>query len=171
MRSGMILVLGATGTVGRRVVAQLRAAGEPVRAVSRHPSVAPPGGVEVVVADLADPASLTPHLRDVRAVFLVWPFTSTELTARLAPEVIQVLAAPPRRIVYLSAEPAADDPGSFWAIVEQHIGNAGVPWTFLRSTGFAKTTLLWAPQIRAGDVVRWPYGQAARSLSGQTGSR
>jgi uncharacterized protein YbjT (DUF2867 family) len=23
---------------------------------------------------------------------------------------------------------------------------------------------LWAPQIRAGDVVRWPYGQAARSL-------
>jgi uncharacterized protein YbjT (DUF2867 family) len=118
----MILVLGATGTVGRRVVAQLRAAGEPVRAVSRHPSVAPPGGVEVVVADLADPASLTPHLRDVRAVFLVWPFASTELTARLAPEVIQVLAAPPRRIVYLSAEPAADDPGSFWAIVEQHIG-------------------------------------------------
>jgi uncharacterized protein YbjT (DUF2867 family) len=29
---------------------------------------------------------------------------------------------------------------------------------------FAKNTLLWADQIRTADVVRWPYGAAARSL-------
>jgi uncharacterized protein YbjT (DUF2867 family) len=160
----MILVTGATGTVGRQVVAQLRAAGQPVRAVARHPPSAPPGEVEVVAADLADPERLAPHLRDVQGVFLVWPFTSAELTARLAPQVIRVLATRPRRIVYLSAAAAGEDPGSFWAIVEHHIRQAGVPWTFLRPTGFAKNTLMWAPQIRSGDVVRWPYGQAARSL-------
>ncbi len=75
-----------------------------------------------------------------------------------------MLAARPRRIVYISAQPAADDPGSFWAIVEQSIRRSGAPWTFLRSAGFAKNTLMWAPQIRSGDVVRWPFGQAARSL-------
>jgi uncharacterized protein YbjT (DUF2867 family) len=87
-----------------------------------------------------------------------------ESTARLAPQVIEVLATSLRRIVYLSAAAAADDPGSFWALVERHVRRAGVPWTFLRPTGLARNTLLWAPQIRSGDVVRWPYARAARSL-------
>jgi uncharacterized protein YbjT (DUF2867 family) len=161
----MILVTGATGTVGRRLVAQLHTEGEVVRAVTHTPPAVPfPAGVEVVTADLADPPSLAPHLRGVQAVFLVWPFTSPHLTTRLAPQVIEALTAQSRRIVYLSAAAAADDPGSFWARVEQAIVRSGVPWTFLRPTGFAKNTLLWAPQIQAGDVVRWPYGQAVRAL-------
>ncbi len=161
----MILVTGATGSVGREVVSQLGKLGSPVRAVTRHPGAAMlPDGVETVPGDLADPASIAPHVRDADAVFLVWPFTSAELTAKLAPQVVEVLAAAPRRIVYLSAQPAADDPGSFWAIVEQSIRRSGADWTFLRPSGFAKNTLIWAPQIKSGDVVRWPYGQAARSL-------
>jgi uncharacterized protein YbjT (DUF2867 family) len=161
----MILVTGATGIVGRRLVAQLHAEGEFVRAVTRTPPTAPfPDGVEVVTADLADPPSLASHLREVHAVFLVWPFTAPDLTARLAPQVVAAFAAQPRRVVYLSAAAAADDPGSFWARVEQAIARSEVPWTFLRPTGFAKNTLLWAPQIQAGDVVRWPYGQAVRAL-------
>jgi uncharacterized protein YbjT (DUF2867 family) len=161
----MILVIGATGAVGRRVVSQLRARGEPVRAVARDPSSAALGdGVEVVAADLSDPASLVPHVRGVRAIFLVWPFTSPELTAQLAPRVIEVLAAPTRHLVYVSAASAADQPASFWAIVERAIAQADVVWTFLRPTGLAKNALIWAPQISSGDVVRWPYGRAARSL-------
>ena len=39
-----------------------------------------------------------------------------------------------------------------------------MPWTFLRAGGFAANTLIWAPQIHAGDAVRWPYAQAGRSL-------
>jgi uncharacterized protein YbjT (DUF2867 family) len=66
--------------------------------------------------------------------------------------------------VYLSAQPAGERPGSFWALVEQAIADSGVPWTFLRPTGFASNTLMWADQIRSGDVVRWPFGAAARSL-------
>jgi uncharacterized protein YbjT (DUF2867 family) len=161
----MILVIGATGTVGRQVVSQLRAQGELVRGVTRDPSTARlPDGVDVVMADFGDATSLEPILHDVQAVFLVWPFTSPDLTAQLAPQVVEALTAQPRHIVYLSAEAAADRPGSFWAIVEQTIVQSGASWTFLRSTGFAKNTLMWAPQIRSGDVVRWPYGQAARSL-------
>ncbi|OSC70402.1 hydroxylase, partial [Streptomyces sp. BF-3] len=51
-----ILVTGATGTVGRRVVEQLLERGEQVRALTRDPERAEfPAGVEVVGGDLTDP--------------------------------------------------------------------------------------------------------------------
>jgi uncharacterized protein YbjT (DUF2867 family) len=154
----MIVVTGGTGRVGGQVAAQLRERDLPVRVVSRRP-----GGPEVVHADLADPASLEPHLRDAEALFLVWPFTSAEVTAGLAAEVAAIAARHVARVVYLSAQ-AAERPGSFWALTERAIEDSGVSWTFLRPTGFASNTLLWADQIRSGDVVRWPFGAAARSL-------
>ncbi len=161
----MILVTGATGTVGRQVVTQLIERGAPVRAVTRDPASAGlPAGAEVVRADLADPASLEPHLAGVDAVFLVWPLTSPEQAASLGSQVVEVLTRYVSRIVYLSAQAAAGRPGSSWATIERLIENSGAAWTFLRPTGFAANTLMWADQIRDQGVVRWPYGAAARSL-------
>jgi uncharacterized protein YbjT (DUF2867 family) len=161
----VIVVTGATGTVGRQVVLQLSERGAPVRAVTRDPgSAAMPAGVEVVRADLSDPASLEPHLAGADSVFLVWPFTSPEQAADQGSQVVQVLARHVPRIVYLSAQAAAGRPGSFWATIERLIEQSGAAWTFLRPTGFAANTLMWAEQIRSSGVVRWPYGAAARSL-------
>ena len=78
-RGGVVLVTGATGGLGRRVVARLLAKGEAVRAVARDPAKAatmleglpkgPGGSLEVVFADLAQPATLPATLGDrVRAV-------------------------------------------------------------------------------------------------------
>jgi uncharacterized protein YbjT (DUF2867 family) len=161
----MIVVVGGTGRVGRQVAAQLRKRDLPVRVVTRglNPAAAP-RGAEVARADLADPASLEPHLLGAQAVFLVWPFTSPEMTTGLAPKVAQIAARHAGRIVYLSAQPAADQPGSFWALAERAIENSGASWTFLRPTGFAANTLMWADQIRSGDVVHWPFRAAARAL-------
>ncbi|HSZ49833.1 MAG TPA: NmrA family NAD(P)-binding protein [Streptosporangiaceae bacterium] len=161
----MIVVVGGTGQVGGQVVQQLRDRGEPVRVVSR--GLRPgrlPAGVDAVRADLANPASLAQALDGAKAMFLVWPFTDVALTASLAPQVAEIAARHVPRIVYLSAQPAADRPGSFWALVEHAIEQSGAEWTFLRPTGFASNTLMWADQIRAGDVVRWPYAKAARAL-------
>ena len=160
----MILVTGATGTVGREVVAQLRAAGRPVRALARKPVAAQlADGAEVVAGDLAEPGSLELLVRGAEAVFLVWPFNSPALTSELAPRVADVLARA-GRVVYLSAPAAGEEPDSFWALTEQAVRESGAAWTFLRPSGFAKNTLIWAPQIKAGQVVRWPYGQAGRAL-------
>jgi len=161
----MIVVIGGSGRVGRQVAAQLRQQNLPVRAISRGLNAAgAPPGAEVARADLADPASLEPHLAGAQAVFLVWPFTSPELTAGLAPKVAEIAARHTGRIVYLSAQAAADRPGSFWALAERAIEDSGASWTFLRPTGFAANTLMWADQIRSGAVVRWPFGAAARAL-------
>jgi uncharacterized protein YbjT (DUF2867 family) len=161
----MIVVTGATGTVGRQVVQQLVERGVPARAVARDPGSARlPAGVEVVRADLADPGSLERHLAGADSAFLVWPFTSPELAADLGPKAVEALARHVPRIVYLSAEAAADRPDSFWSRIERLIEGSGAAWTMLRPTGFAVNTMMWADQIRNGGVVRWPYGAAARSL-------
>jgi uncharacterized protein YbjT (DUF2867 family) len=159
----VIVVTGGTGRVGAQVVAQLRERDLPVRVVSRRPARSP-DGIEAARADLADPASLEPHLVGADALFLLWPFISAELTAALAPKVAEIAARHVGRVVYLSAQPAGERPGSFWALAEKAIEDAGVPWTFLRPTGFASNTLMWADQIRSGDLVRWPFGAAARAL-------
>ena len=157
----MIFVVGATGKVGRHVVAGLLERGSGVRVLVRDPSQAElPPDVDVVRGDLTDPHGLAEHLADVEAVFLVWPF----FAADGADEVVGILARSARRIVYLSAEAAARRPDTFWARVEHAVERSASEWTFLRPTGFAANTLMWADQIRASGVVRWPYGEAARSL-------
>ena len=160
----MIVVIGGTGRVGRQVVAQLAARDLPVRVVSRGFTAPVPPAADTARADLADPASLEPALRGAEAVFLLWPFTSPEVTAGLAPKVAEIAARHVSRVVYLSAQPAAEQPGSFWALVERAIEDSGAGSTFLRPAGFAANTLMWADQIRSGDVVRWPFAAAARAL-------
>src|SRR4051812_12302691 len=66
----MILVTGATGTVGREVVALLAAQGAKVRALTRDPSKARvPLGVEVVAGDLGQAETLAKALAGVERVF------------------------------------------------------------------------------------------------------
>jgi uncharacterized protein YbjT (DUF2867 family) len=67
----VILVVGATGQVGSRVVQTLRAQGEPVRAMVRDPATAADlaaTGAELAVADLGRPETLDAPLHGVAAV-------------------------------------------------------------------------------------------------------
>jgi uncharacterized protein YbjT (DUF2867 family) len=156
-----VLVTGATGRVGREVVAGLVARGRRVRALSRDPANAGlPAGVCVVAGDLRDGERVSEHAGGADAVFLLWPF----LTADGADEIAEALARRVRRTVVLSAEAAARRPDAVWAVTERATERTAREWTILRPTGFAANTLVWADQIRRTGVVRWVYGRAARSL-------
>jgi uncharacterized protein YbjT (DUF2867 family) len=158
---GAIFVTGATGKVGRHVVSGLLERNATVRALVRDPDAAHlPEGVDLIPGDVSDPGSLAERLDGVEAAFLVWPF----LAAEGADGFVAMLATKSRRVVYLSAEAARRRPDSSWAAVERAVERSANEWTFLRPTGFAANTLMWADQIREVGVVRWPYGQAARSL-------
>ena len=160
-----VLVTGATGRVGRAVVAQLLGVGVPVRALTRRPAAAGlPAAVEVVAGDLTAPESLDAALQGVRAVFLLW--TAPPGTA---PAVVERLASHTRRVVFLSSPHKTPHPffqqpnpmARFHADVERLIAAAGLKSTIIRPGMFASNAQFWwASAIRDGDVVRWPYGAA-----------
>jgi len=161
-----VLVTGATGRVGRVVIDQLTDAGVPVRALTRRSEAAAalPANVEVVTGDLTVPESLDTGLRGAGAVFLVW--TAPPATA---PAVVERLAAYAPRVVFLSSPHQTPHPffrqpnpmAVLHADIERLIAAAGLESTIIRPGMFASNTLFWwAPAIRAGGVVRWPYGAA-----------
>jgi uncharacterized protein YbjT (DUF2867 family) len=67
---GTVLVVGATGSVGRLVVAEAHRRGYAVRALVRRPEGAKqfPAGVEAVVADVTVPSTLPAAVSDVSAI-------------------------------------------------------------------------------------------------------
>jgi uncharacterized protein YbjT (DUF2867 family) len=157
-----ILVIGGTGTVGGQVLSRLAATGAQVRAMARNPAAARlPPQAEVVRGDLTLPETLDSCLYGIDTVFLVW----TAPAAAVAPA-LERIAQHARRIVFLSApiktaHPLFQQPNALRATFEQIerlIETSGLHWTFLRPGMFAANALSWwAPQIRLGDVVRWPH--------------
>jgi uncharacterized protein YbjT (DUF2867 family) len=163
---GRILVTGATGNIGRRVVDQLRATGRHVRALTRRPEHAGlPPDIEVVQGDLSAPETLDACLAGAAAVFLVWfgPLDGAAAT-------VERIAAHAERIVLLTSPHRTDHPffqqpnplRLVHAGIEELVQGSGPQWTILRPGVFALNSLSWwGPQIRSGDVVRWFHADAA----------
>ncbi|WP_412540247.1 SDR family oxidoreductase [Longispora sp. K20-0274] len=156
----MILVTGATGNVGRQVVAQLLEAGEKVRAISRDPATAGlPDGVEVLEGDLRRPETLPAALRDVDRVYLF------PVHGALDDFLAAARDAGVGRIVLLSSMAVnfehSNDIARWHAECEQSVRDSGLAWTFLRPGAFMANDLAWGHSIRAEGVVRAAYGDAA----------
>ena len=157
-----ILIIGATGTIGREVLFQSTAKGVQVRAMSRNPEQAQcPPAVEVVRGDLTAPETLDACLNGVDAVFLVFTAPASAVVPALAR-----ITRCARRVVFLTSphktpHPFFQQPNpmqKLHADIESVIEASPCEWTFLRPGMFAANCLgWWAPQIRAGQLVRWPY--------------
>ncbi|MGW0878079.1 NAD(P)H-binding protein [Streptomyces sp. NPDC002671] len=152
----MILVTGATGTIGSELVRQLAARGEKVRALTRNPAKAPvPSGVEVVRGDYLEPASLEAAMTGVTAAFLLGaPGPDSGRDQAL---VAAARAAGVGRLVKLSAIATGDPdvgPSGAWHVPgEQALRDSGTEWTILRPSSFASNTLSWAQAVEAGEPV------------------
>jgi uncharacterized protein YbjT (DUF2867 family) len=157
-----ILIIGGTGNVGGHVVHQLAATGARFRAMLRNPDAASlPPEAEVVRGDLTIPETLDRCLQDIDTVFLVWVAPPDAVAGAL-----ERIAKHARRIVFLTAplktpHPFFQQPNPARGLterIERLIETSGMEWTFLRAGIFAGNALhFWGPQIRTGDVVRWPY--------------
>lgn len=163
----MILVVGATGNVGRHVVERLRTTTQAsVRALvvpARRRTFGLPADVEVAEGSLTEPESVESALTGVDTVLLIWPFLTTDG----APEVLRAIGRRAPRLVYLSSTGVGgrpeeqDDPiFALHAEMERLIAQSGLPHTVLRSDTIASNTLGWADQIRTTGVVRGPLTAA-----------
>jgi len=155
-----ILVTGARGHVGAAVLNKLVAADARVRASSRAPQPGDfPSDVEVVRADLADPATLPQALDGVRKVFLyAHPETAAEFAAAAGKAGVE-------HVVLLSsytvmAPDAASNPIAVRHLaVERALDDAGLARTFVRPGYFATNSLRWQ-SIRRDRVLRTAFPDA-----------
>jgi uncharacterized protein YbjT (DUF2867 family) len=161
----MILVTGATGTVGRSVLEGLPA-GAAVRVLVRQPDrwTPSPASVEVAQGDYRDRASLERAVRGVSRVLLVTP----PLGDGDAQFVEVARRAGVEHVVKLSAanveDPQADDLITRWQRSNEDVLlSSGLAWTLLRPRSFMSNTLSWAPSIRLEGTVRALYGTSAHA--------
>lgn len=161
----MILVCGATGTVGRVLVRSLRDRGAAVRALVRSPARAADLaelGAELVEGDLTTPSSLDAAVRGVERVFVLSPPTLDH--AGLERELVAAAArAGVAHAVRLSVRHA--DFGAVYTLAhrraEEQIETSGMSWTHLRPSPFFQNLLEIQKLLRAG--LFWFAGGAGET--------
>lgn len=147
----MILVTGATGTIGGHLIRLLTQRGVPFRAMSRNPGNLP----NAVRADFTDPASLASAVTDIDAIFLV---TVTPSAAHDSALLAAAQEAGVRKIVKLSAIGSGERfngavVGTWHLAAEQAIADSGLAWTMLRPPSFASNFLPYRELINAGEPL------------------
>jgi len=164
----MILVTGASGTVGREVLNQVAKKGVRHRAMYRSDREAAkaPAATQTVVADFAKKDTLDAALRGIRAVYLVC--SPIPDLVQLETAMIDACAAAGVKHVVLNSALGAGDYGksfpSWHRKVEDHLRSTALSWTILRPNSFHQNTVsYYAPSIRAQGVFYASLGEARMS--------
>ena len=168
--SNTILVIGATGTVGSEVVRQLSAKGADVRAcchtLSKADQIRGPG-VEIVELDYNKPETVEAAFKGVEKLFLLTPVVDNlvEITAQL---VAEAKKAGVKRIVKqstvgleLGADAEARIPPIRWLRqAEEIVEESGIPYTFVRPTGFMQNfSNFYRQTIKEQDAIYTNAGE------------
>ena len=161
--NGRVLVVGATGQLGRVITRKLVASGATVRALARNrdalASVAP--GAEIAAVDLLDVPKLTEACRGVDQIVATANNNmgkGATSPTRIDLSAYQNLCAAVRntgvrRLVYVSYRGVAQDaPVDIFRVkwyVEDAIRRSGVPYVMLRPTAFME---VWIDEILAKGI-------------------
>ena len=157
----MILVTGATGTVGSEVTQQLVEAGQRPRLFVRNLSKAARWReqAELFQGDLAEPAVLERAMKGIEKVFLLASGTNQVVEESNVVEAAK--KARVKHIVKLSvigAEHQAILIQKWHRQGEQKIEASGIPHTFLRPGNFMSNTLMSADSIKREGAFYLPAG-------------
>lgn len=162
----MILVTGATGTIGSALVRTLLARGEEVTAMTRDPAK----------IERRPGLTATTEIGKADAIFLLAPpGPGTPAGDRAMLRAAQAAGIP--RVVKLSAIGTPDSgtrpaepgdpttlPESWHLPGELAVRDSGLAWTILRPTSFASNTLAWAADIRAGRPIANVFGDGKQGV-------
>jgi uncharacterized protein YbjT (DUF2867 family) len=159
----MILVTGATGTIGKTTIAALKAAGQQFKVGARFPDKVDTQGAEAVLLNWDDLDTYLPALQGIRKVFLLTPNSERQVGY-----VLQAVAAAKRagvaHIVRLSVLGADDDPGIILGrqhfAAEREIRVRGIAWSMLRPTFFMQNFInYYGVNPRQDSDVFLPHGR------------
>jgi uncharacterized protein YbjT (DUF2867 family) len=147
-----ILVTGATGNIGRRIVDHLIDLGaNDIRALTKNPAKANlPDGVTVVTGYLGEPESLPAAFEGVERMYLAPLPKTLDTTLELAKQ------ANVEYVVALSG-------GAHWQAHADAVAASGLVHTQLGPGEFLENFAIWAEQIKATRTVREPYPTAVEA--------
>jgi uncharacterized protein YbjT (DUF2867 family) len=135
----MILLTGATGTIGRATMTALRAANAAFKVAARNPAELHALGVPSVAFDWDQLGSYLPALQGVDRLFLLTP-NSERQVGYILQAVAAARRAGVRHIVRVSVMGADAEPGIILSrqhvAAEREIRASGIGWTVLRPTFF-----------------------------------
>lgn len=153
--SPVILVTGATGTIGSQVAAQLLDAGATVRVAVRSPeraSALAERGAQVVAFDWDDPATYEPAFAGAQRAFLASPFVE-QFVPYIERAVEAAKTAGVEHLVRLSAigaDPTLEGVGRDHGEAEEVVKRSGLSWTVLQPTFFIDNAVSFqAPTLRS----------------------
>src|SRR6202049_4110276 len=161
----MILITGASGSVGKAVLQEAARRQSKVRAMyrSKEEAAKAPAGCEPVLADYADKPSLRNALRGVTSVCVVC--SPIPQLVELESTVLDVCKESGIKHVVLNSALGAGDYGksfpSWHRKVEDKLKTTGLSYTILRPNGFLQNIVAFnAPSIRAQGAFYAATGDA-----------
>lgn len=150
MSNELIVITGATGTVGSEVAKSLLAAGARVRVAVRNPAKVADlvaAGAEATPVDFADPTALERAFSGAARLFLLTPFVEDDV-AQVQAAVEAAKRAGVRFVLRMSALGADPDSplelGRKHARAEQIVKDSGLEWTVLQPTFFQDNVFNYA---------------------------
>lgn len=162
---GPVLVTGATGNTGRAVVEALARRGAPVRAMVRAGTDRSrlPEGVQTVVADFDDHASIATALEGAGRAYLVTP--SSERAEEQQRHFADLAAQAGIHHLVVLSQLGADEQSPvrflrYHGAVERHVRELGIARTFLRPNLFFQGLLAFAGTISSEGRFFAPIGDA-----------
>lgn len=159
--SSKVLVLGATGTVGRHVVADLLSRGEIVKAASRSGKAA--GEAEGVVFEYDRPDTFEQAFDGVDRAYVLLPSGHVEVKELLLP-VIRFAASRGVKVVFQSVFGVDADDSIPYRQVEIELEKSGTPYVILRPNWFSDNFhTYWKAGIDHGSIAL-PAGDGKTSF-------
>ena len=170
----MILVIGATGKIGKDVVKGLNANGEQVRAMVRDlekAKAAQEPGVEYVTGELEKPETVMAALQSSEKAFLLSPESEQmpELHGKFAAAAKDAGVRHLVRLSILPANPDAPIPLAKWhGEADRAVMDSGVPYTVLRPSYFMQNSLGGGATVASDGAI---YSAMGDGKAGQIDTR
>ena len=137
----MILVTGATGTVGSGVCRELESQSVRVRAAVRTPDQFEGVADEVVRFDFTDPTTYHETFAGADSMFLVRPPALSRVRRDIVPALAAAVGAGVDHVVFLSVIGADRNPLVPHARIESWLDESGIETTHLRASFFMQNLL------------------------------
>ena len=161
-----VLVTGATGTIGSRVVENLTDRAVTVRAATRAPDGnAVPDAEETVEFDFERPETWGIAFEAVDRMFLVRPPAISRVGESILPAIEAAERMGIEQVVVLSVLGAEKNPLLPHRRIEKHIQQTSLDWTFLRASFFMENlTEMHGAEINADGKIVVPAGDGTTSF-------